>query len=279
MTLKQIADFCSRLTASMASLLKVAILSKRPSPKEPKRDKAITIMGNGPSLKTAMHTRPELFTQNDLMAVNFAPNTPEFFTLRPSLLILADSHFFAMPSTDPNVGKLWENIARTDWPLTLWVPCTHTKTVAKRLKHNGNIKIKSFNLTPVEGLRGLSEWLFDIGAGMPRPRNVLIPAIMTAMRSGYDRIYLTGADHSWSKTLWVDNLNRVISIQPHYYKDDSKELDRVASEYAGYHLHDIYTSLAIAFRSYHIIAPYARRKGVEIINASDGSFIDAFPRL
>ena len=113
---------------------------------------------------------------------------------------------------------------------------------------------------------------------MPRPRNVLIASIMIALREGYRDIYIVGADHTWSRDLWVDEKNRVISVQKHFYKDNDKEFERVAQEYAGYHLHDILNSLTIAFRSYHQISAYSAKIGAKITNCTPGSFIDAFPR-
>ncbi|MDE6243997.1 MAG: hypothetical protein K2M14_08330, partial [Muribaculaceae bacterium] len=107
---------------------------------------------------------------------------------------------------------------------------------------------------------------------------VLIPSIMIGIRLGFRQIILCGADHTWSRTLGVDDENRVISVQPHFYKDSASEQKRVNTEYEGYHLHDILKSLYIAFRSYHEIAAYASRRGVSIHNATPGSMIDAFPR-
>ena len=114
---------------------------------------------------------------------------------------------------------------------------------------------------------------------MPRPRNVLIPSIMAGIRLGYRRIVIVGADHTWTRTLSVDEQNRVISIQPHFYKDNNAEHERVASVYEGLRLHDVLGSMTITFRSYHHIADYAAHIGVEILNASAETFIDAFPRL
>ena len=122
------------------------------------------------------------------------------------------------------------------------------------------------------------KFLYGRGLAMPRPRNVLVPSLMTAIREGYSRILLTGADHSWSKTLWVTDNNRVVSVQPHFYRDNEKERDRVESLYKDIHLHQIYESFSIAFRSYFAVKDYADSCGVEILNATPGSFIDAFPR-
>ena len=66
---------------------------------------------------------------------------------------------------------------------------------------------------------------------MPRPRNVLIPSIMLAINSGYRRVYVAGADHSWLKTLSVDDENRVVSIQPHFYKEKESEEERIRVDY------------------------------------------------
>ena len=45
--------------------------------------------------------------------------------------------------------------------------------------------------------------------GYARPRNVMIGAIMGAMQEGFGKIYLAGADHSWTRTLSIDEDNNV----------------------------------------------------------------------
>ncbi|MDE5585643.1 MAG: hypothetical protein K2I92_04770 [Muribaculaceae bacterium] len=263
-----------------ASLGKVMLLSRRPSPAgEPKKGSLI-IMGNGPSLRETIANHTEILKTATTLAVNFAANTDTYRELQPNLYVLADPHFFRTgadgKSSDQNVMRLWENIASTDWPMTLYVPCK--AKLPEAICKNSNITVKRYNLTPGEGLRGLVHWLYRQGLAMPRPRNVLIASIMVALREGYRDIRIVGADHTWSRDLWVDDKNRVISVQKHFYKDNEKEFERVAQEYAGYHLHDILNSLTIAFRSYHQIADYAGSIGAKIINCTPGSFIDAFPR-
>lgn len=233
-------------------------------------------MGNGPSLRETIAAHRDLLATSPTLAVNFAANAAEFDALRPSLYVLADPHFFNGIATDPNVGRLWSNIASVAWKMTLYVPCK--AKIPESIEKNANIELKRYNLTPGEGLRGPVYWLYRHGLAMPRPRNVLIASIMVALREGYRDIRIVGADHTWSRDLWVDDRNRVISVQKHFYKDNEKEFERVAQEYAGYHLHHILQSLTIAFRSYHQIADYAASIGARIINCTPGSFIDAFPR-
>lgn len=265
---------------SLISLAKVMILSRRPSAAgktEPQRP--LIVMGNGPSLRSFLNQDASLREGFDLMAVNFAAITPEFFQLRPALYILADPHFFNGEEKDSKVRSLWEAFRNVNWNMTLLLPARHKKNLRAKLSTlPATVEIKWYNLTPVEGDDALARFLMNEGLGMPRPRNVLIPAIMTAIRAGYKKIFLVGADHTWSQSLWVDDKNRVVSVQPHFYKDNKEEEERVAAEYAGYHLHDILNSLRIAFRSYFSIADFAARKGVKIYNATPGSFIDAFPR-
>lgn len=269
----------STAASSAASLIKMGLRS-RPVGRAMKKpqERELVVLGNGPSLSQTLAGHRDWLSARDLMAVNFAANSDEFFRLMPGHYVLADPHFFHGADSDPNVARLWENIRRADWPMTLHVPAAEQRRAEQYIAKRGHISVHPYNLTPVEGYAWLRRAAYARGLGMPRPRNVLIPSLMLGLNSGYRTIYIAGADHSWSRTLWVDDANRVVSIQPHFYPDSEKERERVASEYAGYHLHDIYTSLAIAFRSYFDIAGYAATLGARIINITPGSFIDAFPR-
>ncbi len=261
------------------SLGKAVLKSGRPTAKESSRSGEIVVMGNGPSLRDVISEQRDVLMSVDRMAVNFAANAPEFSDLRPQYYILADPHFFTGMEADENVRTLWDNLGKVDWKMTLWLPLRFRREALRVVSRLGkNVRLKWYNLTPSEGGGAVTRFLIDAGLVMPRPRNVLIPAIMCAIREGYKEIVLVGADHSWLQSLWVDDANRVVSVQPHFYKDNKKELDRVAETYKGYHLHDILGSMTVAFRSYFDIERYARRRGISIRNATPGSFIDAFDR-
>ncbi len=265
---------------AVASYGKALLLSKRPSPAGTPKEQPLIVMGNGPSLRDTIANHSDILKNSKTLAVNFAANADSYFELKPNLYVLADPHFFKKESNgksaDPNVERLWDNIAATNWDMTLYLPCK--AEIPESILANKHITIKRYNLTPGEGLAGPVHWLYRKGLAMPRPRNVLIASIMIALREGYRDIRIVGADHTWSRDLWVDDQNRVISVQKHFYKDNDKEFERVAQEYAGYHLHDIMNSLTIAFRSYHQIKAYADTIGAKITNCTPGSFIDAFPR-
>ena len=277
MILNKIQSASGKLGATLASFIKIPIMSRRPSPKSRDRKDTIIIMGNGPSLRDAMEQDRDVLMAYPRLAVNLSALTPDFRDLRPDYYILADIAFFLKEKTG-KVPQLWEALRSVDWQMTLFLPATARKMPeVKSLP--ANITLKFYNLTPAEGFRCVMHPLYDSGLAMPRPRNVLIPSIISSMREGFRKIVLIGADHTWSKTLWVTERNRVVSVQPHFYKDDDAELRRAEEIFKNVHIHDVYENYAIAFRSYFNVKAYADRRGVEILNATPGSFIDAFPRI
>ena len=279
MKFDHLSSFASKFGSSVASVLKVILLSKGASPSSDiGKGKKLIIMGNGPSLRKTIDDDFDWLLSHDTMAVNFAANSFEFFRLRPNYYILADAHFFNSVQSDSNVRKLWENFGKISWEMTLLIPVKFRDLVKPLMMHTHGIKLRYFNLTPVEGFKWLSHIFYSAGLGMPRPRNVLIPAIMEGIRLGYSTIFICGADHSWTKTLDVDKDNYVVSVQPHFYEDNPEEHKRVRETYKGLRLHDVMGSMVVAFRSYWHISDYARRRKIEIINATPGSMIDAFPR-
>lgn len=269
------SGFMTDLGASVKTVVKLALQSRQAfSRGADVPSGALYIMGNGPSLRSNFEHDLDFLRSHTTMAVNFAANTDEFTLVRPSYYVLADPHFFTGIS-DPNVARLHDALGRVDWPMTLFVPVS---VGASSLPAGRFLTVERFNFVGAEGFPWLENLVYDRGLGMPRPRNVMIPSIMIGMWLGFRRIFLLGADHSWLQSIWVDDSNRVVTVQPHFYADNEKEKQRVHSEYAGHRLHDVLESFHIAFRSYHRIARYAAVRGVEIFNATPGSFIDAFPR-
>lgn len=278
MNLDKAKHLATCITGTALSLAKIAFLSKW-SVKVPAEKGELVILGNGPSLNTTLNRSRRFVMKCDRLAVNFAASAPVFRELKPNHYVLADPHFFRN-ADNANVAKLWLTLSQVDWDMNLFVPCNVAIAgdVAGVIAENKHITLVRYNLTPVEGAQWLENWAFARGLGMPRPRNVLIPSLMIALRCGYEKIYVAGADHSWTKTLSVDDNNNVVSIQPHFYREDEKEVKRVNTEYMHYPLHQILYSFYVAFRSYHTIERFARHINRQIINITPDSFIDAFRR-
>lgn len=278
MKTKTLTSWLEKAGQTIKGSVKIALQSRRCTitPADPANDTLI-IMANGPSLRQTIDQHADALSRASLMAVNFAANTDELYRFKPGYYVLADPAFFTSDGYD-NVRRLWENISsRIHWPMRLLVPLERMASV-KAMHLPPNIIVEGFNMIGAEGFAWFERAAYASGRAMPRPRNVLIPSIMCAIKMGFRNIYLTGADHSWTRTLEVDDTNTVVSVQPHYYVDNKEEQQRSVSIYKDVRIYQIIHSFYVAFRAYHRIAPFARSRGVSIFNATPGSFIDAFPR-
>ena len=271
-TSDSIASGLSQLGKTLKSLCKM-LLSSRPASLRPRPQdgREIYILGNGPSLKTALQEQQVRLAASDCLAVNFFANSPAFSEIKPRYYILIDPHFFTPGNA--NGDSLWRNLAEADWDITLIIPVGK-----KPLKTSSRMTVKTINAIGLEGYQWFTNMAYTRRWGMPRPRNVLIAAIMAAAWAGYKRLVILGADHSWTATLSVADDNTVLSVQPHFYKEAASEQARQAQVYKDIRLHTILESFAIAFRAYHDIQRWAQHSGVQIVNATPGSFIDAFQR-
>lgn len=272
------------LAATAASALKILLKSRggrRAKTADPTR--SIVLLGNGPSLRTTIDTQHDRLMGHSRMAVNYAALADDFYSLRPDYYIMIDGLFFpAEGASDERTDETWRRIVGADWPMTLLVPHAYADYARRRAAAGGKglINVVPLNLTPLEGFDWFTHAAFRRGLGMPRPRNVLIAACMAAIAEGFGRIYLAGADHSWSQTLSVDEENCVCNSPQHFYKEkpDAKAIERARAAYRGSHLHDVFENLRVAFRSYFDVKSWAESRGVKIYNSTPGSMIDAFER-
>ncbi len=104
---------------------------------------------------------------------------------------------------------------------------------------------------------------------------MLIPALMCGLWMGYKTIYTAGVEHSWHRQLWVDDQNRLMIDDRHFYDTEGPTTRR----HGGFRMDTLLRSLYIVFASYHTIERFSRRLGARIFNVTEGSFIDAFERL
>lgn len=278
MNADSISRFISRLSDTVKSAVKI-VLNPHPSKVTPighNDSKSIIIMGNGPSFAKTMADHADILATHATLAVNFFANTPEYTKVKPGYYVLVDPAFFNL-GHDRAIDLLIERINTvTDWDMTLYLPRMGRKALPPFT--NQHVKVEEITITGVEGFGWFENWAFSHRLGTPRPRNVLIPSIMQAIALGFKNIYLTGADHTWAVTLSVNEQNQVVSIQPHFYKDDEEHLAKNREIFLGCKIHEVYNSYAVAFKAYHTIERYARQCGVNIYNSTPGSFIDAFGR-
>lgn len=274
-----IKDTLSSLAQDLMSIVKVCLMSKKPSPLPATGSESLVILANGPSLTKTVTAHRDFLEGKDLLAVNFFATSPLYTALQPALYLIADPLFWIL---DDHRERLFGTLASTTtWPMHLFVPAKAFRDSRWQdiISRNANITVHKYNTTPVEGTHALSHFLYRHGLGTPRPHNVLIPSIAVAMRMQYNKIYLAGADHSWLPEITVTDDNEVLMNQKHFYDNGKSVAKGVRQEnLSTAPLHTILFHMYTAFRSYFILRDYARTLGKEIINITPGSYIDAFPR-
>jgi hypothetical protein len=179
-------------------------------------------------------------------------------------------------------NQIFSNIQdKTNWDLTLMVPFLAKKSIyfTAFLERNPKINCVYFNPTPIEGLTSVNNLLFKLGLGMPRPHNILIPAIMNSIYLNYKIIYILGADHSWLPEITVNEKNEALINQKHFYDEaDSKPEQMKDLISRPRRLHEIIHKFYLTFKGYWAIKKFADSKNITIFNASEISMIDAFER-
>ena len=235
--------------------------------------KTIHILGNGPSLKGVIKNRESILT-GDLMVLNFFPNTEYFWLLKPMYFIVLDPLFSDLEAinSQEKFRLLFHNLNKVDWNLNFFIPADgNTLDIIKSLVNNDKINYITYNTTRIIGFKSFRNFFYKDGYGIPSSKNVLIAALIIAINAGYKKIYLYGAEFSWTKTLNVNpENNRLFIDDVHFYKkSDIIYYDKGAYKWW---LNSVISMLDGIEKA----AEYAIYRDVKVINRTPGSFIDAF---
>jgi hypothetical protein len=281
-----IQDFLVGFTQTIASMIKIGLGSGffiKPAIK-PDNDKCV-ILGNGPSLNQSINENLADLADYMLICVNHFAESEIYESIKPGIYILNAPEMW-MDDVEPfhyeKGKKLFRAIAdKTIWNIDLFIPygAKKTKRWQEVLKQNANIRINYFNSTPVEGFSWFRNLCYNRYLGMPRPHNVLIPSLMLSLYLRFKKIYLFGTDHSWMKDMWVTEKNEVLLHQKHFYDESTSKarpMDKLGK--GSRKMHEVLQKFVYAFRGYIEINEYAISRGQEIINCTQGSYIDAFKR-
>lgn len=276
---KRIAHFIRNLFRSCISLLRMFVLS-RPGVarqyKEFKVSKNCCVLGNGPSLKIDFEAGRVMADGNDLLCVNMFCSSPLFRQLKPRFYFLVDGTFFSPTNEREHklVEELKEAFATVDWDMFLVI----SSSAVAGSELLGNIKNKYItvlrvNSTAVDGFKGFRHWVYRHRLGMPRCQTVVNFALCTAINMGYENIYLYGADHTWTRDLFVDDDNVVCYGDRHMY---NKNLTVVKKEHDFAHLLDQFSMM---FKAHYLLEDYSKSQGVKIWNCASDTFLDAYERM
>lgn len=236
---------------------------------------ACCVLGNGPSLKDGLEKGVVKLEGNDVFAVNMFCQSDYFWSIKPRFYFLVDGAYFA-PKDDRNnklVDELIEKMNRVDWSMYLVISTSSPKGRLLNSLENANIKVIRLNSTTLEGFKFLNHYFYSINMGMPRCQTVVNFAICAAINMEYKNVYLYGADHTWTRDLFVDDDNVVCYGDRHVY---NKNLTVIKKEGTFAHLLGQFAKM---FEAHYELETYSKTRGVKIWNCSSDTFLDAYERL
>lgn len=274
--------FLSKVYTSFLSILKVLIQTDFKLEKLHLSESECIILGNGPSVNDTLVKDLGKVQQMFSICVNHFASTNQYEIIQPKMYMLLDPLF---KDSNYELGqKLLDNILnKTIWPLIVFMPQDFKKSpeMLSKLRTNKNIQVYFFNYTIVNGFENLDRYFFNKGWGMIQSQNILVCAIFQALQLGFQKIYITGADHTWHENMRVSDVdNSLLLNDTHFYGAKDINLStrfapkpRVESQLATQFL-----SLHKVFLGHQKNAQLARDKGVKIINISQHSNIDVYER-
>ena len=214
--------------------------------KDMKRDKDYCfILGNGPSLKSINLLD---LAEEDTFAVNyFYKHCPEGF--KSKYFIAIDQNFY---KTDQKQYVLDLYNERKDMVFIL-------KTPAFEMLDNWDMD-RTFFIHPKLFQYG-DKVACDCTKPMTACINVVLQCIQVALFMGYKKIYLLGCDFT-----------QYAELKSHHFYDTRKDDDRRGMTNMGDDARWAY----LAHYHHYALEKFARKRGQEIINLTDGSLIDAY---
>lgn len=283
---RKIADATSRglssAMQSLISLLRVCVLSSIKVAWESrkygdlKRHQYCTVLGNGPSLNVALRDNEVILNDVDVFCVNMFCVSDYFRKIKPRFYFLVDGAFFKKPTNERHeeqIRQLTEKLNAVDWPMFLVISSSSADGGVLKTLENDNVTVLRMNSTAVDGFRFLRHFFYRMRLGMPRCQTVLNFALSTAVSMRYKTIYLYGADHSWTKDLFVDDDNVVCYGDRHVYNTGLTVIKEECT------IAYLLRQFAKMFESHQLVAEYARETGCQIFNCTKGSFVDAYDRI
>lgn len=280
--LKKLWFIAGNTMTALMSLLSVLLFSSYKVAKQIKRlsktvntNQILYVLGNGPSMKDILAT-PKLYDElleGDVIVTNRFAICEDFIKLKPHYYILLDPTFFCeeIIVKDSGIRTMYDALNKVDWPLVLFLPKGANMNVVNKYLRNTQIRVVRYNDTTVIGPKCFQNWIYRNRLGLPNSRNVILPAIMLMVNMGYHKIYVYGAEFSWTKSIDVDPRNNKVFLNDgHFYQNDN--IHYYEKGWYRWYLDTIVQMLSGTEQ----LAIYAESRGVKVINRTKGSFIDAF---
>ena len=231
----------------------------------------VIVLANGPSLLDSYEYFVNNISNVDFVCLNNMVFTELYSTIKPCYYVLADPVYWL-----ENNYTIDEIVKKTNWDISIFVPSKFYNKSKALTRLNMYIKIYPFNTVVVSSFKKINYFCYKTNLGIPLNTTVLVSAIYLMLNSGYRIIELFGADHTWTKTLSVNDENKVVICDSHYY--GTKASPWVKANGLNFTISEILYAFSNMFRGHELLNEYAMYIGAQIFNCTKDSFIDAYPK-
>jgi hypothetical protein len=206
------------------------------------------ILGTGPSINNLTNSHIQKLSKEFTIAVNSAYKAPKLSPIKPTYYSLLDNNYWGIASyTFSEIADQYK-----DAP-PIFITDIRARSAVPAKAECIYLHAKNY---PVNRMR------FDITKNLSITMNVVSFSILCAIYMGFREIYLLGCDYD----LFCSR------VGTHCY-DDNTEIEELPKYNLGFYLK--YYQLTTQF--HYLIADLAKDVGVRVINASEGSLLDAYP--
>ncbi|ELB2967153.1 hypothetical protein QI724_004677 [Vibrio parahaemolyticus] len=241
-----------------------------------------TVLGNGPSLKSDINN---ISKDTDVIAVNHFSESEHFTTLKPNKYILIDSYFWDEATHSSLVekrDKLFKDLNElVSWKMQLIIPDFADIAFIQGNIKNSNIAVKVLRAIP-SNVTNIKYGPIALSSGIVAPPavNVLIFAVYVAILCEYDSVEIFGADMSFHNDVHVDqDNNQLYMVYKHFYgKEEKLPLLENPQKIKPFNMTDLMRLTFLTFYAHQLLNKWAELKEVKVVNRSNFSMIDAYPR-
>lgn len=271
----------------LISILRIIKNTRVSLPLPTKQNNEVVLIGNGPSFNLFLQNHIDFLVDKDCICVNEFANSGYYEQIRPINYIIIDPAYFEKnpdSTLRERIQCLEDNLnTKTDWNMTLFFPmvCQNHKKYRVFNINNKKINIYYYNNTIINGFKFFKNMVYKYNLGAPAAQNVLVAGGYVAIRLSYNNIYLVGADHSWHTEIKVDEENRLLLKDKHFYNYEPTyspwQKNLVTHEL--WKVHEIFFALGKMFEGYHELKEFGNSMGSNFYNLTQDSFIDAFQKI
>jgi hypothetical protein len=225
------------------------------------RGRRCFVIGNGPSL--ARQDLAALAGEVTIVMNGFVRH-PLLDVVRPAYYLFADGTFFdGSESSRRLLADVRERAAHAEF----LVPYAHGRDV----RANGWLDpARTRHVAFAGNLRSSRLRRVDFTRAVPNVMNCMQLGVMLGIYMGCASVHLLGADHDF---LAHRGTHR------HFYGGPTLAGHAVANDdFARFHYLEMIRITTDVWLGYQALRRHAERRGVELVNCTDGGFLDVFPR-